>query len=72
MCCKKSIVMKKREGILEQIEKKELDRMAAEIKETLASGVTGQHKTFSHVDLWNIQRHHRSAQSRRNYLVTGN
>lgn len=64
--------MKTSTGVLERIDKEELNRMTEKIKKTPSTGISVHHKTFSHVDLWNIQRRRKSVQSRKNYLATGN
>ena len=55
-----------------QIDEKNLKNLVTEVKETLASDLTGQlpttkHKIFSIVDLWNCQKTMRTAASRRRH-----
>ncbi len=49
-----------------QIEPITLEELTKEVKETLApANILSQHKTFSSVDLWNIQRQAKQRVQRR-------
>ena len=48
--------------------KHELEVITKEVKETLAFEHLKQHKNFSAVDLWNIQRQRKNITPRRNYV----
>lgn len=55
-----------------QIDRKSLKNLVTEVKETLATELTGQistltHKKFTIVDLWNCQKTLRTAASRRRH-----
>jgi len=58
--------MKTNINFLEKINKEELDKLAREIKETLALEHAGKNKTFTSIDLWNIQRRKKISSTRRN------
>jgi hypothetical protein len=48
------------------ISRKELEVMTGEVKETLALDYN-RHKSFTSIDLWNIQRQRKQTTVRRNY-----
>ena len=55
-----------------QIDRKDLKNLVTDVKETLATDLTGQlptskHKKFSIVDLWNCQKTMRTAASHRRH-----
>jgi len=58
--------MKTSINFLEKINKEELDKLALQVKETLALEYTGKNKTFTSIDLWNIQRRRKISSARRN------
>ncbi|MBC7889072.1 MAG: hypothetical protein H7Z13_14445 [Ferruginibacter sp.] len=51
-----------------EISREEMEKMIKEVKETFAFEHLDQNKSFSSVDLWNIQRRKKSISSRRNYV----
>ena len=56
-----------------KIDRENLEKLVTEVKETIATGVTNQHKataqkkTFGLVDMWNCQRNMKTAVSMRRY-----
>ncbi|HAO46977.1 MAG TPA: hypothetical protein PLZ45_01450 [Ferruginibacter sp.] len=57
--------MKNNSAILEKINKEELDKLARDVKETLAFDYAARYKKFSAADLWNIQRRRKVISPRR-------
>jgi hypothetical protein len=49
------------------ISKEQTEKLTTVVKETIAFGIT-KVKTFSTVDLWNIQRRSRTIMSRRSFV----
>ena len=52
-------------ALFTQLNKQEVENLTMVVKETLATGFVGQTKTFSSVDLWNIQRQRKGFSGRR-------
>lgn len=53
------------------LSKKDLEALLTETKETLATGLKAgsNNRTFSHLDLWNLQKRQRSASDMRRRLM---
>jgi hypothetical protein len=58
-------------GVGTPLSKKDLKELLKETKETLAVDVKndGNSRTFSHLDLWNLQKRQRSASEMRRKLM---
>lgn len=58
-------------GVGTPLSKKDLKELLHETKETLAVDVNinANHRTFSHLDLWNLQKRQRSASEMRRRLM---
>ncbi len=50
-----------------QLSKEALENLTTEVKETLATELTGNNKSFKAVDLWNIQRQRKQFVQRRHF-----
>ena len=58
-------------GVGTPLSKKDLKELLQETKETLAVDVKfdGNNRTFSHLDLWNLQKRQKSASGMRRQLM---
>lgn len=58
-------------GVGTPLSKKDLKELIHETKETLATDLKNSHnnRTFSHLDLWNLQKRQRSASEMRRKLM---
>jgi hypothetical protein len=56
-------------GVGTPLSKKDLKELLIETKETLAVDVNSNNRTFSHLDLWNLQKRQKSASEMRRKLM---
>ncbi len=58
-------------GVGTPLSKKDLKELMTETKETLAVGlnISNNKRTFSHLDLWNLQKKQKSASAMRRRLM---
>lgn len=58
-------------GVGTPLSKKDLKELMTETKETLAVGlnISNSKRTFSHLDLWNLQKRQKSASAMRRRLM---
>lgn len=54
-------------NLLQDLNKREIETLVHQVKETIAIGYTNE-KQFSSVDLWNIQRQRKAIRVRRNMV----
>ena len=61
--------MKKHSNTLfTQISKEEVANLTQQVKETVATGLNGQSRTFGSLDLWNIHRQRKTLSGRRQFV----
>jgi len=52
-------------GLFSSIDKKTMEDLTSEVKETIAFNLVNQHTNFTTADLWNIQRRSKPRNQRR-------
>ena len=59
---------KQSNNLFTQISKEELGDLTQQVKETIATGVNSQGRSFGSLDLWNIHRQRKTLSGRRQFV----
>ena len=58
---------KQSSNLFTAMSKTAVENLSQEVKETLATGIAGNHKTFTTIDMWNIHRQRKTMAQRRQF-----